>query len=96
MPTTLSLAPQERGDRMGRRMSERLSHHQGVFSPTAGIGPAYTGSSPRTLPNGAPPIIRMHAGCAHPNLISSGHTCTKPVQCGLGVSTFPGTRDERT
>ncbi|PKI39689.1 hypothetical protein CRG98_039922 [Punica granatum] len=34
--------------------------------------------------------------CAHPNFISSGHTCSKPMQRGLGVSTFPGTRDGRT
>ncbi|OWM65114.1 hypothetical protein CDL15_Pgr027184 [Punica granatum] len=27
--------------------------------------------------------------CAHPNLISSGHACTKPMQRRLGVSTFP-------
>ncbi|PKI37780.1 hypothetical protein CRG98_041830 [Punica granatum] len=27
--------------------------------------------------------------CAHPNLISSGHACAKPIQRGLGVPTFP-------
>ncbi|PKI65189.1 hypothetical protein CRG98_014419 [Punica granatum] len=34
--------------------------------------------------------------CAHPNLISSGHACAKPMQHGSGVSTFPGTRNGRT
>ncbi|PKI65802.1 hypothetical protein CRG98_013807 [Punica granatum] len=37
--------------------------------------------------------LTEHATCAHPNLISSGHACGKPMQCSLGVSTFPGTRD---
>ncbi|PKI39698.1 hypothetical protein CRG98_039911 [Punica granatum] len=26
--------------------------------------------------------------------ISSGHTCAKPMQRGLGVSTFPGTQTD--
>ncbi|PKI53393.1 hypothetical protein CRG98_026233 [Punica granatum] len=34
--------------------------------------------------------------CVHPNFISSGHACTKPMQRGSGVSTFPGARDGRT
>ncbi|PKI63563.1 hypothetical protein CRG98_016043 [Punica granatum] len=38
---------------------------------------------------------RLKGGCcAHPNFISSGHACAK--QRGLGVSTFPGTRDGHT
>ncbi|PKI53387.1 hypothetical protein CRG98_026227 [Punica granatum] len=36
---------------------------------------------------------RHVGGCAHPNLISSGHACTMPMQRDLGVSTFPGTCD---
>ncbi|PKI70492.1 hypothetical protein CRG98_009126 [Punica granatum] len=38
----------------------------------------------------------LQVDCAHPNLISSGHAYAMPMQRGLGVSTFPGTRDGRT
>ncbi|PKI42560.1 hypothetical protein CRG98_037048, partial [Punica granatum] len=40
-------------------------------------------------------VLQAVGGCAHPNLISSGHACAMPMQRGLGVSTFPWTR-ERT
>ncbi|PKI56143.1 hypothetical protein CRG98_023461 [Punica granatum] len=38
----------------------------------------------------------IEAGCAHPNLISSGHACARLRKRSLRVSTFPGTHDERT
>ncbi|PKI55254.1 hypothetical protein CRG98_024354 [Punica granatum] len=44
-----------------------------------------------------PSLVNDKAHCAHPNFILSGHACAKPMQCGLGVSTFPwgGTVDAR-
>ncbi|PKI46857.1 hypothetical protein CRG98_032753 [Punica granatum] len=50
-----------------------------------------TGLSPNPLKS---PV--ESPSCAHPNFISSGHACAMPMQRGLGVSTFPGTRDGRT
>ncbi|PKI51803.1 hypothetical protein CRG98_027803 [Punica granatum] len=67
-------------------MPEGLRHHQGIPSSTACMGSAYTRPPPHPLPNSTPAIVRV---CAHPNFISSGYGCAKPMERGLGVSTFP-------
>ncbi|PKI76293.1 hypothetical protein CRG98_003318 [Punica granatum] len=54
MPTILPLAPQERSDRVGRRMPEGFRHHQGIPGSTARISSAHTRLPPHPLSNKFP------------------------------------------
>ncbi|PKI58538.1 hypothetical protein CRG98_021070 [Punica granatum] len=74
--------------------------HAAQFASSTHFFPEADAEQERRLKRMEETIRALQAGdarpCAHPNLISSGHACARLSKRGLGVSTFPGTRDERT